>query len=237
MRKIGKTTAVKALRLRDSPRDGVTLKELPTGTRVEIMGEETWLRVKAEGMQGFVLSDYVELFGEEELPNTSTVNIITYKDSRNIWLGEPLQVDQEFTIYLEIIEKLAIQNNLQIWVTSSLREPYKPVSDAIVDPARFSNHHIGHGIDINLISNKVNWYNSSRMLDIGTGSSAPGDPYDSNVYHFIKDLLKHRPLRWGGEFTTPDPVHIDDGFNQNLKEDFNKKLFALWGRQYLNNTA
>jgi hypothetical protein len=42
-------------------------------------------------------------------------------------------------------------DELIIFVTRSLRRPGQLVSGAIVQPAKFSNHHVGHGIDFNLI--------------------------------------------------------------------------------------
>ena len=35
-------------------------------------------------------------------------------------------------------------------------------------------------------------------------------------------------LRWGNDFSTPDPVHIDNGLNLNHERAFRDKLMRLW---------
>lgn len=57
----GLVTARGGLKLRKSPKTGAVLRALRKGSKVEIMEEETWLRVKAsDGKVGYVLADHIE---------------------------------------------------------------------------------------------------------------------------------------------------------------------------------
>lgn len=49
------------LNLRKSPKTGKVLSTLRKGSKVDILEEETWLKVKArDGSVGYVLADYIE---------------------------------------------------------------------------------------------------------------------------------------------------------------------------------
>jgi len=216
------------LRLRDSPRDGITLGVLGEGERLEVLGRETWVRVRHGEQVGFVLADFIEpvetvqhgmggpVFESNE---NETVDIIEFPPSSTI-RGAPLRIDREFQPAIQGIENLARAADLIVWITSSLREPYKPVPGAIVAPAQFSNHHVGHGIDMNLtLGNR--WF---RSTELGSFDSLP-EP----IRVFLDSVQTKLNLRWGGTFSTPDPVHIDDGLNLRDRKKFDAKLATLWG--------
>jgi len=216
------------LRLRDSPRDGITLRVLGEGEKLEVLGRETWVRVKHGEQVGFVLADFIEpapvfnggLGGDVFEPLAKEiVEIIEFPPSSVIG-GAPLRIDREFRPAIEGIQELATAAKIVVWITSSLREPYKPVPGAIVAPAQFSNHHVGHGIDMNLVLGN-RWF---RSTELGNFSSLP-DP----IRGFLDDVQTKLNLRWGGTFSTPDPVHIDDGLNLRDRKKFDAKLAALWG--------
>ena len=94
--------------------------------------------------------------------------------------------------------------NSQVYVTSSFRKSGQDVSGAIVKPAKRSNHFVGHAIDMNVVDRK-GWCNS-RCLRYSLNQR-------SDVQCFIEKIQKDPDLRWGGDFSTPDVVHIDDSIN------------------------
>ena len=67
------------LNLRESPRTGNVLSTLRRGSKVEILEEETWLKVKkSDGSTGYVLADYVEKEDNDLVDqSTSTVPVST----------------------------------------------------------------------------------------------------------------------------------------------------------------
>ena len=69
-----------------------------------------------------------------------------------------------------------------------------------------SNHMAGHAIDMNVQSEGV-LYNSSKLKKSNLANlPAP-------VKSFIEAIRDDTTLRWGGDFATEDPVHIDDHLN------------------------
>jgi D-alanyl-D-alanine carboxypeptidase len=216
----GRIRAEQGLRLRDSPRDGMTLKVIPHDAEVEMLGRETWLRVNYGGTVGFVLADYVEPV--ERLPTPAGAPVRIVNVAHQALTGDVLRVDQEFEPKILELAEQAAKLSVSIWVTSSLREPYRPVDGAIVEPARLSNHHIGHALDMNvLFGGKL--YGSSVLGNLPT--------LPHNVQKFLKEAIAGAQLKWGGDFTTPDVVHIDDRFNIQKPAEFQAKLRALWGVQ------
>jgi hypothetical protein len=218
------------LRLRDSPRDGATVKVLPNNETVEVLGRETWLRVRHKGQIGFVLADHVEpASGSVTLDAvvpaagaaryTGAVKIIRYT-AATVFRGEALMIDEEFLPDLRKIEVAAAKQELVVWITSSWREPKKPVNNAIVPAAQLSNHLVGHGIDMNLI-HKGEFFNSAALMK----ATLPQEITD----FFSEIRAKPHPLRWGIEFSPADPVHIDNGLNVFHQSVYRQKLEKLWG--------
>ena len=84
-------------------------------------------------------------------------------------------------------------------------------------PARRSNHFVGHAIDMNLAG--PGYWCNSRCLR-----------YRLNQYRgakcFIGKIRGDSNLRWGGDFTVKDVVHIDDGINLRKPNTYN----ALYNR-------
>jgi hypothetical protein len=230
MTEFARVIAPNGLRLRDSPRDGATLKVLPNDDRVEVLGRETWLRVRHGAQIGFVLADHVEPTSAtvtlQSTPSltaeryTGAVKIIEYSAS-TVFRGEALRIDEEFLPDLRKIEAAAKVSELTVWITSSMREPKKPVANAVVKPASFSNHHVGHAIDMNLIL-RGRFF---RSMDLANPAALPPEITD-----FLR-AIREPPdsLRWGNDFASPDPVHIDNGLNVFQQTIFREKLRRLWG--------
>lgn len=116
------------------------------------------------------------------------------------------RADVEFVPSLMKINAYAENANVFLAITSSFRTTTN-VKGAIVKPATRSNHMAGHGIDMNVIYGNGNWANSEVL------KRYPDVP--EPVRLFIKSIVDDTSLRWGGQFTIKDVVHIDDGLNGN----------------------
>ena len=124
--------------------------------------------------------------------NYTNTNIKGYQD-------KVITVHEDFVPVLDRMNSFAHSLGIIVWVTSSLRHSTL-VPGAIVPPAKMSNHLVGCGIDANLQIGSV-WYNS-KALASPTGI----------VLDFILQC-EAAHIRWGGRFSTPDPVHFDSGLN------------------------
>ena len=102
-------------------------------------------------------------------------------------------------------------------MTSSLREPGRKVSGAIVKPASRSNHLIGHAIDMNLQSSS-GFFNSSKLKKTNF-SKLPAE-----IKKLLNLIRSDELLRWGGDFSKEDPVHIDDKLNHRHRVRWDSKL-------------
>lgn len=223
----GTVSARSGLRLRDSAQDGAVLDVLPQGQEVEILGRETWLRVRVGREEGFVLADYIDparphvldLPLDNSLPATGH-EAITF-NAPNFHSERPIRIHRDFQVGLERVSQLAATKGVELFVTSSLRPPKTPVSGAIVAPARFSNHHAGHAIDMNVLS-RGQLYNSKTM------SSDRFEDLPEEVRDFLLAVDAEPGLRWGGRFSNEDPVHIDDGLNGRNRASFVTKVQRFW---------
>lgn len=148
---------------------------------------------------------------ENNLPSEGSP-LTLFQGSR--FRGKPCRADVLFVPMLEKINTYAETANVYILVTSSFRTTTN-VNGAIVKPATFSNHLAGHGIDMNVIYNDGSLANS-KMLKKYPNVPPP-------VKQFVKSIIDDPKLRWGGNFTATDPVHIDDGLNQDK---------AKWKKRY-----
>ncbi len=201
----GRVTARGGLRLRDSPRDGRILALLDRGAQVEVLERETWLRVRADGQEGFVSADFVEPDREGDAPGPEgRLSLVSF--SSPSFIGEPVRADTDFVPFLELLATWAAELSVQVFVTSSFRRPGARLRNTVVEPARGSNHLVGHAIDMNLQSAE-GFFNSSALARDDLSSLPP------DVKRFLDRVREHDSLRWGGDFSQEDPVHIDDGLN------------------------
>jgi uncharacterized protein YgiM (DUF1202 family) len=225
------------LNLRKSPKTGKVLNTLRRGSKVEVLEEETWLKVKAhDGSVGYVLSDYIEKEDTDVVDQStsdapiSTVAadvlaladdeqdecvIKTYTNTQ--FIGKEARVDADFMPHLDRLNRYALDCGVKIYVTSSAREPGRTVSGAIVPPASRSNHLVGHAIDMNLKSSS-GFFNSSKLKK-SNFANLPGE-----IKKLIELIRDDEVLRWGGDFNPEDPVHIDDKLNHRNRERWDAKL-------------
>lgn len=151
-------------------------------------------------------------FSKPGLSIYQSPNIIGYND-------KPIIVANDFIPSMNQINQYAKENNLTVYVTSSYRNKNDKVKNSIVKPANFSNHYIGHAIDMNL-EYKDQWFNSTSMKT-NNFKNLP-----KNIKCFLSAVIKNPNLRWGGTFQREDPVHIDDNYNSN-KIAWKEKFYQL----------
>jgi len=233
----GSIIARGGLNLRKSPKTGKVLKTLRKGSKVDILEEETWLRVKAsDGSVGYVLSDYVEKElaniissdNEDVVTHTNEIDALsltvteqdkciinTYTNSQ--FIGKELRADIDFIPHLDRLNAYAKDCNVKIYITSSTREPGRTVSGNIVPPASRSNHLVGHAIDMNLQSGN-DFYNSKKLKK-SNFSRLP-----TEIKNLLNLVREDSILRWGGDFSREDSVHIDDNLNRRNPERWDAKL-------------
>ncbi len=217
---------------------GLNLRDKPNGEKTGILGfneefslvdQVTFYRIKTlDGRVGYVHGDYVEkvptmldIPGDVELRDEAEGEFspefksVIFSDPH--FIGDTLTADQDFVPGLKRLATYADQCHLKIWVTSSLRALNNQVRGAIVKPATNSCHHIGHAIDMNLFHDGT-LYNSKKLVK-ENHINLPED-----VRQFFKLVRADDKLRWGGDFGTPDPVHIDDNFFHKQRLFFKAKL-------------
>jgi peptidoglycan hydrolase-like protein with peptidoglycan-binding domain len=141
----------------------------------------------------------------KEVIDDSSNPLVEFSDTN--FVGKKITADKDFIPALKQINYYAKKNNLKIHVTSSFRKT-AIVRGAIVTPAKMSNHMIGHAIDMNIRygENYSTWCNSTCLAK----SNLPVP-----IANFIEDIRNDKNLRWGGDFSKRDTVHIDDHYNKD----------------------
>ncbi|MDW7694643.1 M15 family metallopeptidase [Flammeovirgaceae bacterium SG7u.111] len=131
--------------------------------------------------------------------------LVTYDNTH--FTGKQILCDIDFIPALERIHSYLVKNNIKLLITSSFRTSSR-VAGAVVTPARMSNHMAGHAIDFNIKYGpgftKLLRYNDMKLRKF---------PPEANA--FFEDVRKDPMLRWGGDFTPFDPIHIDDHLNKD----------------------
>jgi|GEM_PF-2603794 len=136
------------------------------------------------------------------------------------FIGKPVLADSEFIPHLDNINSWAKSNRLKIFVTSSARSFGVPVVGSIVPPARRSNHLVGHALDMNIqVGSSSTLLNSVDLRSFGT--------LPASVKKFIDAIRRDPDLRWGGDFSPADPVHIDDELNGRDPSAWNAKFSII----------
>lgn len=140
--------------------------------------------------------------------------------------GRQILVHRDFAAIVRRLNAYAIKNNLHLIITGSYRHPDKKITDAIVMPAVKSNHLAGHALDFNIVyGGKV--FESEDMIRENFHL------LPDTVKNFIADIRGDASLRWGGDFETQDPVHIDDAVNIHDPDKW-ERHFAECVTDYVN---
>lgn len=125
-------------------------------------------------------------------------------------------IDEGFKDLLLKMNECAKEYGVFIYTTSSFRMYDTPVNNAIVEPAKMSNHFVGHAIDCNyLIDGKI--YNSKEIERV----------YLNEPEHKLSKFIsccKSKGLRFGGDFFKRDIIHWDDALNIKAQNTY-KVLF------------
>ena len=221
---------------RVKPDSGLNLRAQPNGQKigvlthneqVEILEEVLFYRVRtADGQQGYVHGDFLDespdvaITPDDQSVDEGTVSeaefqLVTFTGSQ--FIGKEVRVDRDFIPALERINDYARQCDVQVWVTSATRNLHDEVNGAIVPPASNSCHHIGHAIDMNVQFQGV-LYNSTKL------KRSAMDLLPDAVSGFLNAVRQDTGLRWGGDFATEDPVHIDDDFYHRQASLYQAKL-------------
>lgn len=106
----------------------------------------------------------------------------------------------------------------QAVIIQSFRKEGVPLSQTVVDPAKKSNHLVGHALDVNLIE-KGAWCNSGCLKN-------PPAKF-KGVKCFISRIRGDGALRWGDDFRKRDPVHIDDALNLRNRPLYDRLYLSL----------
>lgn len=151
-------------------------------------------------------------------PQWATTNVLasqTYTDelltvfTDTHFIGKKVVANQHFLPALRRVNQYAQESHVKVYVTSSFR-PTSHVNGAIVAPATFSNHMIGHAIDMNLVYGPEATFLNSNVL----AQTILPPPAAA----FIQAIREDPALRWGGDFKVGDVVHIDDNAYHRDKE-------------------
>ena len=143
-------------------------------------------------------------------PQWATTNVLACQTPTNKlltvftathFIGKKVIANQHFLPALRRINQYAQESQVKVYVTSSFR-PAGYVNGAIVAPATFSNHLIGHAIDMNLVDGPEATFLNAQALSQKTLPPATAA--------FIQAIREDPELRWGGDFQVRDVVHIDD---------------------------
>jgi hypothetical protein len=235
----GTVIARGGLPLLKTPKTGTVLSTLRRNTSVEVLEKETWLRVRTgDGSVGFVLADFIEVAPRDLFPTaepaaaapaatpggptvapapqaSQACDIRVYRNDR--FVGNELRADADFFPSLDRLNQFAKDCDVEIFVTSSTREPGRTVAGAIVPPATRSNHLVGHAIDMNVRF-------EGRLFNSGALKRANLSNLPVPVREFIEMARDDDTLRWGGDFNPEDPVHFDDDLSRSDPALWDSKL-------------
>ncbi|MEE8056455.1 MAG: SH3 domain-containing protein [Pseudomonadales bacterium] len=224
---VGRVRSGTGLNLREKP-NGEKIDVLGHNEEVEILEEVSFFRIRTtSGQIGYVHGSYLEKMPAVEDVDFTAIDknsvpseafdLVTFSNEH--FVGEAVKVDRDFVLSLNRICQYAKDFNVKIWATSSTRSINNQVRGAIVSPASNSCHHIGHAIDMNLLlDGKL--YNSKKL----SRSNLKNLP--EPIGNFIESVRTDEGLRWGGDFNSEDPVHIDDDFYRQQKIIYMAKLHS-----------
>ena len=221
----GRVRSERGLNLREKP-NGNKLVVLTSSEEVEILEEVKYLLVKtASGQIGYVHADYIdespvlnEIQASQEIEDVFPgPQFKLVKFTGDCFIGQPTMVDVDFALCLKRVNQYAKQTDVKIWVTSSTRNINQQVNGAIVKPTDKSCQHIGHAIDMNVMY--LGELYNSKTLKKSNFKNLP-----DVITDFIKMIRDDKQLRWGGDFNTEDPVHIDDNFYNRQQTMYVAKL-------------
>uniref|UniRef100_H2ZDV9 Peptidase M15C domain-containing protein n=1 Tax=Ciona savignyi TaxID=51511 RepID=H2ZDV9_CIOSA len=153
--------------------------------------------------------------------SSGSCNLVTYSTA-NVYgyNGLTVQVEPGFKSNMVDINSFAISCGVEVVVTHAFREEGQDLGGTVVPPASNSNHLVGHAIDMNL-DTPSGFCNSDCLYA----------KYNSYANCFLNKVTSSG-LRWGGDFYSPDPVHIDDGLNLSSPSQWDSLYYDLQANCY-----
>jgi peptidoglycan hydrolase-like protein with peptidoglycan-binding domain len=148
-----------------------------------------------------------------EIVNDNSNPLVEFSASN--FVGVRVIADKDFVPALKRINQYAKDSDVLVLITDSFRFTNNNLTNTVVTPGKLSNHLIGHAIDMN-IKYDVNHSKLCNSRDL----AKPNLP--APVAKFIAAIRNDTGLRWGGDFSKKDVVHIDDNYNSNI-ENWKKK--------------
>ena len=114
--------------------------------------------------------------------------ILRYENTQ--FVGNVCYCHEDFIEVLDKINTIASNENLQIYITSSLRKRTDILNSTVVEPSTFSNHLVGHAIDFNLIDPQIGFINKDKITKIWMHM------IDCPTYTFLQFLNESYWCRW-----------------------------------------
>lgn len=121
-----------------------------------------------------------------------------------------IRVEEGFVSAMDKIIQAARDADVVVHITQAFRIDGVVVQNPVVPPARFSNHLIGHAIDFNLWNSVEGWCDGTCLLNSWQNQGKNNS--HASAYKFLSDVQYKYQLNYGGDWQTPDAVHIDDDF-------------------------
>lgn len=112
--------------------------------------------------------------------------------------NDVMAVHSGFLEDLESIDEAAKAASIKLRINQAFRVAGVPVGGAVVKPATKSQHLIGNAIDWNI-------ENDGKVI---LAAKTVYSQLPENVQGFL-DAVKKAGLRWGGDWSTRDPIHFD----------------------------
>ena len=136
--------------------------------------------------------------------------LISYKNPF-VKSSKEILLDEDFAKEVDKLVEIGKKYGIVLSINSGFRANSEHIQGAIVTPAKKSNHFTGCAIDANVYVNGV--FFTSVMVAKPQGA----------LLQFIGEWIA-LGNRWGGSFSTPDPIHFDSALYQ--------KSADLWENKY-----
>ena len=136
--------------------------------------------------------------------------------------GEPCMIHRDFKPSMDRIVTAAHNADVQLFVTHSVRRLDQVLEDTVVEQALRSNHHAGSGVDLNVVCDGE-WFNSEKLR----WGNVSGHENGHSVRRFLSAVRLDDTLRWGGNFSKPDPVHFDDNLVLRDPDEWQRRVTAI----------
>lgn len=140
---------------------------------------------------------------------SETFKTLSYPSAKD----DEVLVHADFASVIGTMNEQAKKANVVLEVNQTFRRHNIPPTGAVVPPAAKSQHLVGHAVDLNIVDGST--VNTTAMFISGNETD--------NADDFIA-AVKTKGLRWGGDFSKPDPPHFDDYLNPN-SEDYDMTFF------------